>query len=54
MEMLGHYEKGGGHLAKIRTRRSYRGWKKIRYRYTVLDNHDGELFSNIEVKAIKL
>jgi len=46
----GHYEKGGGHLAKIRREEAIEAGKRLGIEYTVLDNHDGELFPTIEVR----
>ncbi|WP_236027534.1 PIG-L deacetylase family protein [Gelidibacter pelagius] len=46
----GHYEKGGGHLAKIRRAEAEEAGKRLGIEYTVLDNHDGELFPTIEVR----
>ncbi|MBJ7882116.1 PIG-L family deacetylase [Gelidibacter salicanalis] len=46
----GHYEKGGGHLAKIRRKEAQEAGKRLGIEYTVLDNHDGELFPTIEVR----
>lgn len=46
----GHYEKGGGHLAKIRRAEAQEAGKRLGIEYTVLDNHDGELFPTIEVR----
>lgn len=46
----GHYEKGGGHLAKIRRNEAQEAGKRLGIEYTVLDNHDGELLPTIEVR----
>lgn len=46
----GHYEKGGGHLANIRRKEAQEAGKRLGIEYTVLDNHDGELFPTIEVR----
>jgi LmbE family N-acetylglucosaminyl deacetylase len=46
----GHYEKGGGNLAKIRRKEAQESAKRLGIEYTVLDNHDGELFPTIEVR----
>lgn len=46
----GHYEKGGGHLAKIRRKEAQESGKRLGIEYTVLDNHDGELFPTLEVR----
>ncbi|QDO95191.1 PIG-L family deacetylase [Formosa sediminum] len=46
----GHYAKGGGHLAKIRRSEAQESGKRLGIEYTVLDNHDGELFPTIDVR----
>lgn len=47
----GHFEKGGGALAKIRRSEAKEAAKRIGIdAYTVLDNHDGELFPTLEVR----
>ena len=46
----GHYAKGGGNLAKIRRKEAQEAGKRLGIEYTVLDNHDGELFPTIEVR----
>ncbi|MBP1839889.1 PIG-L deacetylase family protein [Formosa algae] len=46
----GHYEKGGGHLAKIRRSEAQEAGKRLGIQYTVLDNHDGELFPTLNVR----
>ena len=46
----GHYEKGGGHLARIRRSEAQEAGKRLGIEYTVLDNHDGELFPTLEVR----
>lgn len=44
----GHYEKGGGALAKIRIAEAKEAGKRFGVEYTVLDNHDGELMPTLE------
>jgi len=47
----GHYNKGGGHLAKIRRAEAKKAAKELGIEeYTVLDNHDGELLPTLEVR----
>ena len=46
----GHYEKGGGHLAKIRRKEAQEAGRRLGIDYTVLDNHDGELFPTLDVR----
>lgn len=47
----GHYNKGGGHLAKIRRAEAKKAAKQLGIKeYTVLDNHDGELLPTLEVR----
>ena len=46
----GHYEKGGGHLAKIRRKEAQEAGRRLGIEYTVLDNHDGELFPTLDVR----
>lgn len=44
----GHYNKGGGTLAKIRIAEAEEAGKRFGVEYTVLDNHDGELMPTLE------
>jgi len=44
----GHYEIGGGPLAKRRTEEARRAGEIIGAEYRVLDNHDGELMPTLE------
>ncbi|MGQ7870396.1 PIG-L deacetylase family protein [Sunxiuqinia sp. sy24] len=44
----GHYEKGGGALAKIRRAEAKEAGKRLGVEYLVLDNHDGELMPSLE------
>jgi LmbE family N-acetylglucosaminyl deacetylase len=47
----GHYNKGGGHLAKIRRAEAEKAAKELGIKeYTVLDNHDGELLPTLDVR----
>ena len=47
----GHYNKGGGHLAKIRRAEAQEAAKQLGIaEYTVLDNHDGELLPTLPVR----
>ncbi|TVZ27178.1 LmbE family N-acetylglucosaminyl deacetylase [Gillisia sp. Hel_I_86] len=47
----GHYNKGGGHLAKIRRAEAEEAAKILGVKeYTVLDNHDGELLPTLDVR----
>lgn len=47
----GHFNKGGGHLAKIRIAEAKEAAKKLGIKeYTVLDNHDGELLPTLDVR----
>ncbi len=47
----GHYNKGGGHLAKIRRAEAKEAAKRLGIKeYTVLDNHDGELLPTLDVR----
>lgn len=52
----GHYEKGGGMLAKIRREEAKEAGKRFGVEYVVLDNHDGELMPelNIRLELIRL
>lgn len=47
----GHYNKGGGALAKIRRKEAEEAAKRFGIKeYTVLDNHDGELLPTLDVR----
>ena len=46
----GHFEKGGGALAKIRRAEATEAGKRLGIQYTVLDNHDGELLPTLDVR----
>lgn len=46
----GHYNMGGGHLAKIRRDEAQEAGKRFGVTYTVLDNHDGELMPTLDVR----
>lgn len=47
----GHFEKGGGHLAKIRTEEANEAGRRLGIdQYKVLDNHDGELTPTLDVR----
>jgi LmbE family N-acetylglucosaminyl deacetylase len=46
----GHFEKGGGALAKIRQAEAIEAGKRLGIQYTVLDNHDGELMPTLNVR----
>lgn len=47
----GHYNKGGGALAKIRSKEAEEAGKRFGIKeYTVLDNHDGELLPTLDVR----
>jgi LmbE family N-acetylglucosaminyl deacetylase len=46
----GHFEKGGGALAKIRRAEAMEAGRRLGIEYTVLDNHDGELLPNLDVR----
>jgi LmbE family N-acetylglucosaminyl deacetylase len=47
----GHFEKGGGALAKIRRAEANLAAKRLGIdAYTVLDNHDAELFPTLDVR----
>ena len=52
----GHFEKGGGALAKIRRAEAQEAGKRFEVKYIVLDNHDGELMPtlNIRLDVIRL
>ena len=46
----GHYEQGGGVLAKHRRAEAQEAGRRIGIEYEVLDNHDGELLPTLEVR----
>lgn len=46
----GHYNMGGGHLAKIRREEATEAGRRIGVTYKVLDNHDGELMATLDVR----
>jgi LmbE family N-acetylglucosaminyl deacetylase len=46
----GHYEQGGGVLAKRRRAEAREAGRRIGIVYEVLDNHDGELLPTLEVR----
>lgn len=46
----GHYEQGGGPLAKRRREEAFEAGRRIGIEYEVLDNHDGELMPTLEVR----
>ena len=46
----GHYEKGGGALAKIRRAEAEEAGKRFGVKYIVLDNHDGELMPTLDIR----
>jgi len=47
----GHYNKGGGHLAKIRRKEAEEAAKRLGIKeYVVLDNHDAELLPTLDVR----
>lgn len=46
----GHFNKGGGHLAKIRRAEALEAGKRFGVTYKVLDNHDGELMPTLDVR----
>lgn len=46
----GHHEKGGGALAKIRRAEAQEAGKRFGVKYVILDNHDGELMPNLNVR----
>ncbi len=52
----GHFEKGGGALAKIRRAEAQEAGKRFGVKYVVLDNHDGELMPalNVRLDVIRL
>ncbi|MBN1819385.1 MAG: PIG-L family deacetylase [Prolixibacteraceae bacterium] len=46
----GHFEKGGGALAKIRRAEAEEAGKRFGVTYIVLDNHDGELIPDLNIR----
>ncbi len=46
----GHYAKGGGALAKIRRNEAQEAGKRFGVTYHVLDNHDGELTADLNIR----
>ncbi len=46
----GHHEKGGGALAKIRRAEAQEAGKRFGVEYVVLDNHDGELMPDLNIR----
>lgn len=46
----GHYNNGGGALAKIRRAEAEEAGKRLGVTYKVLDNHDGELMPDLQVR----
>ncbi|HPE75953.1 MAG TPA: PIG-L family deacetylase [Draconibacterium sp.] len=46
----GHYEKGGGALAKIRRTEAQEAGKRFGVKYVVLDHHDGELMPTLDIR----
>lgn len=46
----GHFEKGGGALAKIRSAEAKEAGKRFGVTYQVLDHHDGELMPDLQVR----
>ena len=46
----GHYEKGGGALAKIRMAEAQEAGKRFGVKYMVLDHHDGELMPTLDIR----
>ncbi|QIA08638.1 PIG-L deacetylase family protein [Draconibacterium halophilum] len=46
----GHYNKGGGALAKIRIKEAEEAGKRIGVTYKVLDNHDAELMPTLKLR----
>ena len=46
----GHYQEGGGMLAKRRRAEAIEAGRRIGIEYEVLDNHDGELLPTLEVR----
>lgn len=46
----GHFNMGGGHLAKIRRTEAEEAGRRFGVTYKVLDNHDGELMPTLDVR----
>ena len=46
----GHFNKGGGVLAKIRRAEAHEAGKRFGVTYKVLDNHDGELMPELHIR----
>ncbi len=46
----GHFSKGGGALAKIRRSEAEEAGKRFGVTYLVLDNHDGELTADLNIR----
>lgn len=46
----GHYKNGGGTLAKIRRAEAEEAGRRFGVKYVVLDNHDGELIPDLNVR----
>ena len=46
----GHFEKGGGALAKIRRAEAQEAGKRFGVKYIVLDHHDGELMPTLDIR----
>ena len=46
----GHFSKGGGALAKIRRSEAREAGKRFGVTYLVLDNHDGELTADLNIR----
>ena len=46
----GHFEKGGGALAKIRMAEAQESGKRLGVKYVVLDHHDGELMPTLDIR----
>lgn len=44
----GHFNKGGGHLARIRMEEAKEAGRRFGVEYEVVDNHDGELMPTLE------
>ena len=46
----GHFSKGGGALAKIRSAEAAEAGKRFGVKYVVLDHHDGELMPSLDIR----
>lgn len=46
----GHYSNGGGALAKIRRSEAQEAGRRFGVKYIVLDNHDGELMPDLNIR----